>query len=215
MRFLLLILLTLNAHAETIRVEIQSGTAVQIATPLTIQQEGQPTINLSAASYATNPFGPGAAPYYDFRIGLWNDDQTAGWEFELLHNKLYLLTMPPEVQQFQITFGYNMLFINRAITLDRTLLFGPHWLILRAGLGAVIAHAISTVRNQTYDGATYSLAGIAYQLALQARVPIVGNLYGSGELKWTGASATVPIENGVASVPNNGVHFLVGVGLDF
>lgn len=208
---LLLLLICSYSMADSLRIEVATGTAVQIATPLTIQQAGQPTINEAAAGYSTNPFAPGAAPYYDVRIGLWNHWQTAGWELELLHDKLYLDTLPPGVTQFQITFGYNMLFLNRAWSLNP---WFPGF-IFRIGVGPVIAHAISTVNGQSYSGPTYSLAGIAYQLGLQYRLKLGGPVSLSAETKWTGASAEVPIANGTAVVPNNGVHFLLGIGVDF
>ena len=212
MKKLLLIFLLCNlSYAETLRVEAFLGTAENLITPLTIQQAGQPTINTNAVYSTGSLFNEHSAPYYDLRIGLWNRPNTGygtAFELEFLHDKLYLMNLPPNVQEFQITFGYSMLFNNLAFELTK-------WLIFRGGLGIVIAHPISIVNGLTYNGPEYIIAGPCYQLGLQARQKIIGGLYGSVETKLTGASAVVPVANGSAVVPNIGIQFLGGLSFDF
>jgi hypothetical protein len=196
---------------EVLTIDINTGTAIQLPTPLTIQQTGHPAINIAAASYSTNPFSPDAAPYYDIRVGLWDRYRHNGWELELLHDKLYLDNPPPDVQVFRITHGFNMLFVNRAWNLDPMI----PYTIFRIGLGPVITHPINTVNGETYSGGEYSFSGLAYQLGLQIKLPLDEHFHINIETKWTGASAVVPIANGEAVVPNNGLHILGGLGIDF
>lgn len=209
--FLYSILFSSISYGETFRVELLTGTAQNFITPLTIQQVGQPTINTNAIYSTGSWLNESSAPYYDVRVGLWTDPDTGdgtGWELEFLHDKLYLVNLPPNVQQFQITFGYSMLFVNRAWEIYK-------WLIFRSGIGTVIAHPISTVNGLSYTGTEYVIAGIAGQLSLQARKPIIGGLSATVEVKYTNASAVVPVANGTAAVPNQGLQFLGGLGFDF
>ena len=103
------------------------GSAWQAQTGLLIRQNGEPDIMVEEAKYKTMPFEE--APYYAGRVGRWKRD--AAWEFEVVHHKLQLTNKPPEVQLFNVSHGYNFLFVNRAWALP-----GFMW---RLGCGAVIA----------------------------------------------------------------------------
>lgn len=177
--------------------------------PLTLKQDGYDDINFTA-HYETKPFN--SHPYYAYRLGRWVDGKA--WEIELVHHKIHLTNNPPEVQQFQISHGYNLLTVNRAWETEQ--------FIYRVGLGLVIAHPESTVRNKDFyemegglkgDG-HYYVAGPTAQFAVQKNLSIWKALYLAGEAKLTASYATVPIADGDAVAPNMAFHVLLGLGVD-
>src|SRR5262249_44267352 len=109
-------------------VEALSGAAAGVGTGLTVRQGGGAEIE-PAAGWATRPFHQPI--YWGVRIG--RSSERGGWELELLHHKIYLENQTPEVSQFEITHGFNM------VTVHRTWI-RRGW-TLRAGAGAVVAHA--------------------------------------------------------------------------
>lgn len=189
-------------------VELSSGSAFNVPTPLTFQQAGQPDIELSAR-YDTRPWTE--APYYAVRVGRWLGNR--GWELELIHHKLYLRNPPREVQHFAVSHGYNLVLVNRAARRRAT--------VWRAGAGVVIAHPEATVRQQALSekrglfSRGYHLSGAAIQAAAARRLGVSRWLHVTAELKVTAAYARVPIPDGHASVPNVAVHALLGVGYSF
>ena len=100
----LLTLAPVSARAQW-AVEAFLGTAVSAPSNLTIRQAGEPDISFTA-HYATNPFKSSSAPYYGFRVSRWWGRW--GAFFDDLHHKLYLTNNPPEVQEFEVTYGYNL-----------------------------------------------------------------------------------------------------------
>lgn len=205
MRWILLLLLWCGvASADTFVIETFLGGAVDVPLPMVIAQQGSAPIAMWGA-FSTRSFAP-PAPYYDVRLGLWNADDEA-WEIELLHHKLYLDNVSDQVQMFNMTFGYNMIFINRAKKLI------DNWYI-RYGVGPVIPHPQSIVNGQV-SNVWYALAGAGGQVALQYKYPLLKNFHLTGEVKATGALTVVPISNGAAVIPNVAAHLLFGVGLDF
>ncbi len=126
----------ISAHAEgPWTVEGFGGSSYSFPTPLRIRQFGYEDIDITAR-YETKPFEKD--PYYAWRVGKWNHDKA--WEIEFVHQKLYLENKPAEVQQFQITYGYGLLTLNRA--------WEGHGLIYRVGLGIVITNPATTVRGK-------------------------------------------------------------------
>lgn len=186
-------------------VEAFLGSAKSFATPLSINQYGAERIHL-IARYNTRPFV--GSPYYSYRISKWS--QNRAWEFELVHHKLYLSNPPDEVQQFNISHGYNLITVNRA------------WLrrgfILRVGAGLVAAHPETKVRGKTlhwdegFDG--FYISGITLQVAVGRKFAIWGKFFGVLEAKFTTSYAVVPIQDGNAYVPNVAVHGLFGLGIE-
>jgi len=63
------------AYAQKVTVDLMTGSAYNVPTPLTIRQDGYPDIRMTAR-YQTKPFGP-FAPYYSWRVNVWNDARTA------------------------------------------------------------------------------------------------------------------------------------------
>jgi hypothetical protein len=86
-------------------VELFTGTAVSAPSNLTIRQAGEPDISFTA-HYDTKPFKSSSAPYYGFRVSRWWGRW--GGFFDDLHHKLYLTDNPPEVETFEVTYGYNL-----------------------------------------------------------------------------------------------------------
>ena len=186
-------------------VEAFLGSAKSIATPLSIHQYGEERIHLTA-KYHTRPFA--GSPYYSYRISKWS--QNRAWEFELVHHKLYLSNPPDEVQQFNISHGYNLITVNRA------------WLrrgfILRVGAGIVATHPETTIRGKSlnweegFDG--FYISGITLQVAAGRKFTIWGKLFGVLEAKFTASYAVIPIQDGNAYVPNVALHGLFGLGIE-
>lgn len=195
-------------------VEWATGGSNSLPTPLTISQDGFPDISINHAHYDTNPFE--GSKYYAYRFGLWKNK--SAWEFEWVHNKIYLTDLPSTVQLFDITHGYNLLFVNRARTiLDKNPRFS---LVRRFGAGVVIAHPENIIRNQELpDGGGisegYYLAGVAGQASLQGQLHLGQHVFLKAEGKLTGAWANVPVVQGSATVPTITLHGLVGLGARF
>ena len=189
-------------------VEFFAGTAYNFPTPLTIRQEGEPDVRLSAR-YRTKPWQD--SPYYAYRFGYTDRDGRA-WEAELVHHKLYLEeNLPPAVQRFEVTHGYNLVTVNRAMVHESGTM-------LRIGVGAVIGHPEATVRGKPTTGRGgffdrgYFLSGPTLQLALGRRFPDPHGFFVSAEGKLTASWARLPIRDGTAVTPNVALHGLLGVG---
>ncbi len=187
--------------------ELFAGTAWSARTPLTIWQAGQPDIHVMA-EYDTKPWT--GSPYYSFRIARWSGERA--WAVDFTHHKLYLENPPADVQQFEITHGYNLLHLSR---IWRTR--GWH---LSAGPGVVIAHPENTVRNLALEpesggtlGGGYYLDGVSLLGAVGRQVRLYGPFFVTGLGKFTLSSATVRVMDGGAEVPNVAFHLNVGVGV--
>ncbi|MDQ3811633.1 MAG: hypothetical protein M3336_15235 [Chloroflexota bacterium] len=186
--------------------ELYGGSAYSVPAPLTIRQTGEPDITITAR-YATKPWE--GSPYYAYRFGRWSRGK--GWELELIHHKLYLENPPPEVQHFELSHGYNMVSVNRAVQ--------RRGVILRLGAGVVIAYPHgTTVRQRLLPnsgglfGRGYHLSGPMAQLAVGKRFVVWKGLFLALEGKLTGAYARIPLQSGSATAPNAAVHGLLGVG---
>lgn len=135
----------------------------------------------------------------------------AVWETELVHQKLFRVNRLPEVERFTVTYGYNLVTVNRAAERN-------HW-VWRICAGVVITHPETTVRGRAYlsgrvvFGSGYHLSGTAFSAALGRGVKFGGVLFLAPEEKMTGTRALIPVSGGNASVPNAAVHMLLGVGI--
>lgn len=167
--------------------QVYGGTAYNFRTQLKIEQSGFDVLDF-AAKYKTSGTG---APYYALRVGRWTGDHA--WEFEHVHHKLLLDNNPPEVQDFQISHGFNMFMLNRANRRGG--------LIYRYGGGIVIAHPENEVRSMV-NHRRYYLSGVAAQYAVEKRWDISDRLSLSVEGKLTAAWFQVPIEDGHAAGTN-------------
>lgn len=196
-----------RASEEAWSAQLLVGGALNLPTPLTIRQSGHPDLRFTAR-YSTRPFTP---PLY-YGVLLGRRSGGTEWTVELLHQKLYLEDPPPEVQDFSVSHGYNLVTVSRGWRVGDGL-----W--ARAGLAAVIAHPESVVRGLRLDedrglfGSGQHLAGIGVDATLEKRFPLAGRLYFAVDGKVTAAWAVVPVEDGSASVPSVSAHALAGLGL--
>ncbi|RLJ70171.1 hypothetical protein BCF55_0435 [Hydrogenivirga caldilitoris] len=201
---LLLIIFFSLSYSVELRVQAFGGVVYNLPTPLLIKQAGYEEIDLTAR-YETRPFETSPAPYYVVRGGVWEGGKA--WEIELIHSKLYLKNKPAEVQEFQITYGYNYLLLNRA--------WETGSFIWRVGGGVVITHPSSVVRGKENEYVRYDISGVGIQVGVE-RVLLRGrNFIVSVEAKLSSAYAEVPIAAGYAVVPNLAVHGILGIGFGF
>lgn len=188
--------------------EHQIGYAEQFRSPLTIEQDGQPDIELTAEWDTKSLEMP---PYWSMRTGKWDGD--TAWEAELIHLKIFLENKPSEVQRFGISHGHNLLFANRAWK------YGSFK--LRAGVGLTISHPEVTIRNVRHNEDSgfadqgYQVSGVAIQGAGQYELPIYGPVHLVSELKLFSSYSVVRLDFGSATVPLFGVHALLGLGFHF
>ena len=192
--------------------EIQGGIPLNIPAPLVIRQDGEATLRITAR-YRAEPFvSPG---FYIYRGGRWKDNKA--WEIEFAHHKLFLDNMPPEVEEFSISHGYNLLTVNRAF--NKTL-FKKFDYVLRLGAGAVIAHPETTIRGLSLDqgkgmfGAGYYITGPVLNITVAKRIYFLDPLFINLELKFNPSVSWVPIEQGQATVWNFPFTFAFGMGVD-
>ncbi len=185
-------------------VQLLVGGPLNLRTPLTIRQSGQPDLHVRAR-WATRPF---ESPIY-YGVGGFRREGGREVSLEFLHHKLYLQNPPPEVQDFSVSHGYNLLLGSYGIEVARGV-----W--TRLGGGVVLAHPESTVRGQALDEGRgwfgLHLAGPAASAGIEGRLPL-----GTDRLRLTlggrvtGAYAVVPIANGIAHVPNVAFHATAGL----
>jgi hypothetical protein len=190
--------------------EFHLGWAGNLPLPLTIRQAGYPDIKIRRAQYYSEPF---VLPYYwDWRLAKRIDKHSI--EFEAIHHKLYLKNKPPEVQRFGISHGFNILTLN----------YVRHFRFFswRNGLGSVLMHPESTVRNKVwpegpgFDIKGYRLRGLVYNTGISKQIPLIRKrVYLSTELKATFARATMPIAEGNATVNNIALQAIAGLGVNF
>jgi hypothetical protein len=179
---------------------LRTGSAKSFTTNLEIEQTAFPKFEFDA-EYETRPFED--APYYGYRIS--RQDEKHAWELEFLHHKIYLTNNPPEIQHFEVSHGYNMLFLNHAW------IFGPNF--VRAGAGPVISHTESEIRGLGF-ASSYEISGFVGQGAFGRRFYVSRIFYFTLEGKFTLATASVSIAQGKAHAPNVAIHGLAGIGFD-
>ncbi len=188
-------------------VSLFGGLSLTPPLPLRIVQEGEPDLQLQAR-WATESF---QYPfYYDVRVGY--SREKLGWELEMLHDKLVLKNLPPEVQLFRVSHGYNRITANQ--------LWNPGPVLARFGLGVVIAHPENVVRGEPlptggFFGLDFYLSGVTAQIAAERCFFIVSGFFAAPEIKLTASWARVPVARGYADVPCLALHLLVGLGYDW
>ena len=184
------------------RIEAFTGTAHNFTTPLTVHQVERPEFRMDAR-YDTRPFS--GSPYDSVRLGWWRG--SSGWEFQLLHHKLYLANPSDEVSHLEISHGYNMFTLNYGVR--------RRGFVLRGGAGLLVTFPETTVRGRKRPVLGYDLSGFTAALGVGGSWPPHARLALSGELKLTLTWATIPVFEGEADVPNRALHFLVGLGYRF
>lgn len=192
-------------QSRTWEVGVAGGAVRNLRTPLHIQQEGLEEIDIQAR-YRTEPFNPPV--YYDIRVSTWRENN--GWELKFTHHKLILDNLPPDVQRFSITDGFNLLTLNR-LWLAR----GFTWSV---GGGVVITHPESTIRNQPFPENKgilrkgYYISGPTLEAAVAKRYYFASRWFALAEARATASYVRVPVVNGHANVTNAAWHILAGLG---
>lgn len=184
------------------------GAAFNFDSRLEIAQTGQPQLDI-AASYETRAFE--FPLYYALRLAWGRDHHRI--ELQLVHHKVHLVGAPPEIQQFEISHGFNLLSANYA---------SRAWpIVLRAGLGLVVAHPESVVRGLAWErsGGVFDsgyqvtgpafVAGAGYGWDLGRRWSVVPEVFLSV------ARARVQVADGSASLVNVALHGLLGLRFAF
>jgi hypothetical protein len=185
-------------------VEIALGGAFNLPTRLTVRQDGEVAIT-HRARWESRSF---RFPLY-YRIGLaWEAGDTR-WSLDLVHHKLHLAHPPPEVGEFAVSHGYNLVTAAWARRVEGVWIGG--------GAGAVVAHPENTVRGRTLagggiGGSGYHLTGPTAALFVRRDVPLGGRWRLPLEARGTFSWARVPVVDGDADVPNVALHATVGVG---
>ncbi len=189
-----------------IEAQIFFGSAQSLPLPISIVQAGEPDLHFTAR-WATRPSRP--TWYYAWRIGVWRGNR--GWRLDHTHHKIYLTNPPAEVQQFQITNGFNIATISRA--------FRSNHLTYSLGAGPVITYPISRVRGKKIDHDRgwngYVISGGSVVGMVTREFPITGGLVLSLDARASASYVRVPVVDGHASVPNAALHLHAGLGYRF
>ncbi|BDG03395.1 hypothetical protein [Anaeromyxobacter oryzae] len=186
-------------------IRVLGGGAWSPRTRLDVEQNGEPDIRVQA-SWDHKPF---EAPLY-WVVGFARRNRGREWSLELIHDKLYLENPPPEVQEFTLSHGWNLLLAGYGYEVQPGL-----W--IRGGAGPVISHPENIVRGRTnvqntgVDG--YHLSGAALWAGLEERISFWRMEVILG-VRGTAAYAEVPIAGGFARVPNLAFHANLGLAFD-
>lgn len=192
-------------QGRTWEVGAAGGAVHNFRTPLHIHQAGLEDIKADAR-YRTEPFNPPV--YYDIRVST--RAGSSGWELKFTHHKLILHNLPPEIQRFSITDGFNLLTLNR--------LWQSKGLTWSLGGGLVVTHPESTIRNVAHPEDKgilrkgYYISGPTVEAAVAKRFYFADRWFVLAEGRATASYVQVPVAYGHASVTNAALHFLIGLG---
>ncbi len=197
-----------------VTIDVATGDAFNLRTPLTITQKGYPDIHVDGVTWRTHPFK--SAPYFDLQVGFWNGAK--GWILGFLHHKLYWEDdRPPEIARFEMSNGFSIFSLSRG--------WRRGHLILSAGAGAVIANPDVNIRGvgeredagllNSIIGSGYYLSGGTVLLAAQRNFPVVRRVHLALAAKVSGSYVRVPMPGGHATMPNVALHLHAGLGTSF
>ena len=181
-------------------VEAFLGTALNVPSPLRLAQTGEPDLSFTGR-YDTKPLQ--MPVYWNVRLSLLSD------------RRAFELQFTQEVQQFEITHGFNLFTLAyawRGLPVD-----------LRAGAGVVLPHASGTVRDRPFEaegggflGRGWHKAGPALLAGAGKRWEPVRHLLLVVDAELTAAWArSVPVTGGAYDVDGYAVHLRLGVGYAF
>ncbi|UCE02596.1 MAG: hypothetical protein JSW67_15395 [Candidatus Latescibacterota bacterium] len=212
-RILFWALLLLLARAPEARcgdgfeIDFFLGASKNFNSKLEIAQAGHPTLDFHA-EYDSRSFEQPL--YYAVRFA-WLFE-TSGLELQLVHHKVHLTNPPPEVANFEVSHGFNLLTLNyvlRALPLD-----------VRFGVGLVAGHTESTVRGLSLSGGgsvfgEYAISGPALIAGAGHPFPLLSRLVMIPEVYLSAARARLPVADGEASLYNVALHVMLGAGVRF
>lgn len=191
------------AHAQ-LEAEAFLGSSVSAPSPLSISQQGQPDIHVTA-HWATRPFRP--TWYYAGQIGLWREKR--GWLLDFTHHKLHMIDRPGSIQQFEISNGVNMVTVSRGFRSGKF-----SWAV---GGGPVITFPLNRVRGLEHARGQgvfggYFLSGATVMASATRHLPLFAGAFLSLDGRLSATYVRVPVASGHASVPNLAAHFHLGLG---
>lgn len=215
--FVLISVTPLRAEEWSHAIDLQTGSAYNFPMPLRFEQ-GAYQKSLTA-EYSTRAFGPGAAPYYNLRYrNRWEGLSIFGldkmwWSLELLHHKLWLDNRPPEVDEFRMTFGFNLIPFSLGGAINE-------WLNVYGGTGPIVVHPVNTVNGLTLPNEPimwptdhrYTLVGWGLQLGLEAHYPLWRNVFLNADTRLSYSYSSVPLVGGRAKTHQASWHFHGGLG---
>jgi hypothetical protein len=195
---------SLPASGQGLTAEVFGGTAWSLPLPLRVEQAGQAPIRWQAR-YSTRPWR--GAPYYAYRLGYRH------WSAELVHHKLYLENPAPDIDHFEVSHGYNLALVSRALPA------GDSPALFRIGLGLVVGHPEGRIRGKAIHpvgsllGGGYHISGLSLQAAVGPQLGLADHWFIRPEAKLTAAWARMPLAGGGhVTVPNIALHTLLGLG---
>lgn len=189
-------------------VDACGGAVYNIPTSLSIYQDGEPTIKM-LARFRTEPFT--LPVYWDIRLGKASGCRLL--EAELIHHKLYLDNPNAQVQKFNVSHGFNILLVNYGYIYNRYR--------FRVGLGVVIAHPESKIRDLEFGSSTddwdmgYYLTGPAFSVSADRFFTLTKAIFFAVGTKTTVSVAKVPVSSGYARFTNIAAHLNFGLGVRF
>lgn len=205
--FLIFISVSFATAQSRLTFELFGGDVYNLPLPLIIRQQGYPSVHLTAR-YNTEAFTPPI--YWDWRFCIWKKNKS--WEFEAIHDKLYLQNTTPEVQKFNISHGFNMLFLNRG--------FDQKDFQYRVGVGLVLSHPESNIRGKEFGNSAddldmgYYITGPILNLAIGKTYRLGNRFCLAAEARTTFAYSSVPLELGHTDIYNLAFHLVLGFGVD-
>lgn len=188
--------------------EFLLGGAWNAGSEVTIAQSGQPDLVFDT-DFATDPF---AQPlYWALRFNHHRPGRI--WSLELHHHKLIMQDPPPEVADFSITHGTNIVSVQHAW-------LRPGWRFM-ALAGVVVAHPENTVRGLKLPeegglfGAGYQVTGPALGAGAGTHLELTDWLDLTAEARLVVAWIRVDVVDGRASFTNVAAHLLLGPRVRF
>ncbi len=189
-------------------VDACSGMVYNIPTNLSVYQDGEPAIKMQAR-FRTEPFT--LPVYWDIRLGIAKGSRL--FEAELIHHKLYLDNPNAWVQKFNVSHGFNILLVNYGFIYNH--------FRLRFGLGGVIAHPESKIRDLEFGNSTddwdmgYYLTGPVFSASADRFFTLTKAIFFIVGAKTTVSVAKVPVSSGYARFTNIAAHINFGLGVWF
>ncbi len=186
------------------------GTAVSASSNLSLSGAGA-GLDVDA-NWATRALE--SPVYWAVRLGARRGDYAL--ELQLVHHKTYLENPPPEIENFEITHGFNLL------TLQAARRGGP--VDLRIGAGVTIPHVSMQVNGEPFANEGFRVGGPAFTAGIGKSLEIVGGLFLQLEAQATAARANISVAEVQPDISvaeahvdtwNYALHLMVGVGYVF
>lgn len=179
------------------------GMSYSLDQTITVTQNNRPDL-LVDGQRESKPF---SSPfYYALRVGFWWENQAI--ELEGIHHKIYVEeNLPDPLEKFEITDGYNLLYLNYAYAWQDSIIF-------RAGIGSVIAHPDIIIAGERTLGG-YQFAGLTGQVAIEKELALTSHWLIALEGKLSYSQANIDISNGSIDAPDTALHLIGHIKYNF